>query len=153
MTVSCCSRRVIIWIYRHPILSYNVKTSSAYGPILLKWIRVVRMTCHGGVIRVARMTWSGEVIHWIGMDLFRWYSQLRQRPHPVRVNSCGPNGVFRWHSQFRQRPHPVKMNPYTRNGVSLRGYPLDWDGPMSLGSVNSGPVPTGRALTHETSII
>ena len=32
------------------------------------------------------------------------------------------------------------------------GYSLDWDGPVSLESVNSGPAPTGRALTHETSI-
>ena len=45
-----------------------------------------------------------------------------------KTDSCGPNDVFQ------------------------RGYSLDWDGPVSLGSVNSGPVPTGRALTHETSI-
>ena len=44
----------------------------------------------------------------------------------------------------RMRALGREMNPYTRNDVFRRGYPLDWDGPMSLGSVNSGPVPTGR---------
>ena len=41
-----------------------------------------------------------------------------------KTDSCGPNDVFQ------------------------RGYPLDWDGPVSLGSVNSGPVPTGRPTIH-----
>ena len=79
-------------------------------------------------IRADRMTCAGEVIHWIGVDGFQWHSQFRQRPHTDKMNSCGPNDVFQ------------------------RGYSLDWDGPVSLGSVNSGPVPTGRALTQETSI-
>ena len=39
-----------------------------------------------------------------------------------------------------------------------RGYSLDWDGPVSLGSVNSGPVPTGRLTVlglvyHELGIL
>ena len=80
------------------------------------------------------MTCSGGVIHWIGMDLFQWYGQFRQRPHTDKTDSCGPNDVFR------------------------RGYSLDWDGPVSLGSVNSGPVPTGRPTVlglvyHELEIL
>ena len=56
--------------------------------------------------------------------MFRWgYSLDWDGRGPARTDktdSCGPNDVFR------------------------RGYSLDWDGPVSLGSVNSGPVPTGR---------
>ena len=49
-------------------------------------------------------------------------------------------------------------DPYTRNDVFRRGYSLDWDGPVSLGSVNSGPVPTGRPTVlglvyHEIEIL
>ena len=42
--------------------------------------------------------------------------------------------------------------------VRQRGYSLDWDGRVSLGSVNSGPVPTGRPTVlglvyHEKEIL
>ena len=72
---------------------------------------------------------------------------------PVKMNSCGPNDVLQWYGQLRQRPHLDRMKSCSPNDVFRRGYSLDWDGPVFLGPVNSGPVPTGRALAYEPSII